>query len=76
MKLGRVEFAVSYVVDIDNLDMVEEAMSCVFEDVCNAVKYDEISSWITTAEPRPDDTESDIPEFLLAREDDEEITKC
>lgn len=63
-RLGRVYFRASYVVDLDNQDMVDEAKECVFEDVCNAVKFDEIGESIIVGEPDPKLTEADIPEFL------------
>lgn len=44
MRIGIVKFAVEYVVDLDNPDMVEEARACVYEDVANAVKYDEVGT--------------------------------
>lgn len=64
-KLGRVYFRASYVVDLDDQDMVDEAKECVFEDVCNAVKFDEIADSIVVGEPDPKLTEAEIPEFLL-----------
>ena len=55
---GKVKFCISYVVDLDNQDMVSEAMQCVFEDVMNAVKYDEVAANIKV-EPDPTATEHD-----------------
>lgn len=69
-RLGRVTYTVSYVVDLDNRDMVDEAKQCVFEDVMNAVKYDEVAHWIKV-EDAPDADPSDIPEFLLGQNDGE-----
>jgi hypothetical protein len=69
-RLGRVTYSVNYVVDLDNKDMVDEAKQCVFEDVMNAVKYDEVTNWINV-EDAPDADPSDIPEFLLKQNDDE-----
>lgn len=73
-RLGRVTFNVSYVVDLDNTDMVGEAKQCVFEDVMNAVKYDEVVNYIKT-EYDPTAKQEDISEFLLTieREDGEEM---
>ncbi len=63
-RLGRVSFKVNYVVDLDNQAMVDEAKQCVFEDVMNAVKYDEVPAHITV-EYDPAAKREDIPEFLL-----------
>ena len=63
MRLGKVCIKIEYVVDLDNEDMVEEAKACLFEDVMNAVKYDEIDSNINVVEDQSL-TENDIPDFL------------
>lgn len=71
-RLGRVYFNINYVVDLDNKDMVDEAKQCVFEDVMNAVKYDEVAAHIEVVSDATA-TEEDIPEFLLPpKENDEE----
>ena len=67
--LGRVTFNVSYVVDLDNKNMVDDAKQCVFEDVMNAVKHDEVAALITVATDSTA-TQEDIPEFLLDYEQD------
>ena len=36
MRLGRVEFNIGYVVDLDNEIMVSEAKGAILEDVINA----------------------------------------
>ncbi len=66
-RLGRVVMALSYVVDMDNPDMIQEAKDCLFEDICNAVKYNEIDNF----EIIPDKTlkTEDIPDFLLHKDD-------
>ena len=63
MRLGRVKIAHSYVVDLDNEEMCKEAATCLYEDLLNAVKFDELDLWIETVE---DSTavESDIASFL------------
>lgn len=68
MKLGVVKIGLAYTVDLDNPDMVEHAKECVYEDIMNAVKYNELGGWIKTAEA-PDAKESDIPDFLLEDDD-------
>ena len=70
-RLGRVSFTISYVVDLDNTDMVDEAKQCVFEDVMNAVKYDEVPDCIKI-EQDPTANQQDIPEFLLPTEDNDD----
>lgn len=69
MRLGRVEFKISYVVDLDDEEMVNHARQAVFEDINSAGMYDEISA-ITTIEPaEPQDTEAHIAEFLKDKGD-------
>jgi len=63
-RLGRVCVETGYVVDLDNPDMVQEAKDCLYEDIMNAVKYDEVSAWIHII-PDPNASAGDIPEFLL-----------
>jgi hypothetical protein len=69
MRLGKVRLVSEYVVNLDNEDMVEDAKICLYEDIMNAVKFDELPSYIDVVEA-PEACESDIPEFLK-REDDE-----
>jgi hypothetical protein len=73
---GKIEFKISYTVDLDNEAMVEEAMQCVFEDVMNAVKHDEVAEQIKIV-PDPAANPQDIPEFLLSisKENDEETSE-
>lgn len=70
-RYGRVFFEVSYVVDLDNRDMVDDAKQCVFEDVMSAVKNDEVTECIKI-KLDPTASESDIPEFLLGRQDEDD----
>jgi hypothetical protein len=65
MRLGRVEFRVSYVVDLDNPDMITHAQDAVFDDVYHTFKYGGVAEHIMTAEALPTDTADDIPPFLL-----------
>lgn len=64
-RLGRVEFCCSYVVDLDDEAMVAEAQIAVYEDVHNAVKFDEVEAWIEVEEDPTADA-ADIPEFLTS----------
>lgn len=71
-RLGRVYFNIDYVVDLDNKEMVAEAKQCVFEDVMNAVKNDELVANIkVTVDPTADT--NDIPEFLRDHDSDDEM---
>jgi len=69
MKLGRVGIKLSYVVDLENADMVSEAIECVYEDMMNAIKYDELGSRIGVIEENTPISEEDIPEFLKGEEE-------
>lgn len=68
--LGRVCISHSYVVDLDNPEMIQEAKDCLFEDLMNAYKYDEVHLYIDV---KADKTASvnDIPDFLLKEEEGE-----
>lgn len=64
-RLGRVVFDLGYVVDLDNEEMVEDAKTCILEDIDNATRFGELPQYIEI-QPAPDAKEADIPEFLLA----------
>jgi hypothetical protein len=66
-RLVRVVVDVGYVVYADDAGMVSEARDALYEDVMNAVKYNELSRWIKIV-PAPDAEESDIPDFLKEQE--------
>ena len=73
MRLGRVEINYGYVVDLDSEEMVEQAKLCLFEDIINFYKYDEIADHIgirpnQVTEYSTTFSEDDIPDFLM--EDD------
>ncbi|NBO98757.1 MAG: hypothetical protein EBU90_01335 [Proteobacteria bacterium] len=63
--LARIVIDLSYVVDINDPDMIEEATQCIYEDIMNAVKYNELENYIVMQDPDPNLTEDDIPEFLV-----------
>lgn len=69
-RLGIVKIDVGYVVDLDNEDMVDSAKDALCEDAINAVKYDEIYSWIEIYENDGTLKEKDIPAFLIGEEDE------
>ena len=73
MRLGIVIVEHGYVVDLDNEEMVEQAICCVYEDLLQAYKSNEIEHWIGKNEAvrfNPAFSEDDIPSFLT--EDDVE----
>jgi hypothetical protein len=63
MRLGKVYIPTHYVVDLDNESMANEAKECMYEDLMNAVKYNELANWIEITEDSSL-SEKDIPEFL------------
>jgi hypothetical protein len=70
MNLKRIVFDVGYIVDGDDQAMVDHALDCIYEDIMNAAKYNELGDWISII-TAPDATEEDIPEFLLHKEEEE-----
>jgi hypothetical protein len=44
-RFGRVIFAMTYVVDMDDAKMIANAKDYLFEDICNAVKYEEMDQF-------------------------------
>lgn len=63
-RLGRVYIDFGYIVDLDNKEMVDDARTCLIEDLMNAFKYNELEQYIDVEEA-PDASEDAIPEFLL-----------
>lgn len=63
VKLGRVYFNLSYVVDMNNQEMVEQAKETIYEDIMSALKYNEIDSYIDLKLDKKAKVK-DIPEFL------------
>ena len=71
MKLVKIVVSMGYIVDADNPVMIEDAKEALYEDLMNAVKYDELHNHIEVIDA-PDAKEEDIPEFLLENQEDEE----
>ena len=69
MKLGKVCLDLNYIVDMDNQEMVEHAIQCLYEDLMQGVKYDNLTNWIDVIEDK-NATEDMIPEFLLEKENE------
>jgi len=68
MRLGRIEFNMGYVVDLDNEDMVWHAKEAIADDVMSVVQGGRSIPLNTITEGKF--VESDIPDFLL--DDDED----
>jgi len=68
-RLGRVTYSASYVVDLNNKAMVDEAFDCVLEDITNAVKLNEVYDGIKISEADETLKPSDIPSFLKEKGD-------
>ena len=66
MRLGRVGIEHGYTVDFDDKEMVDQAKACLYEDIMNAYKTDEMYDWICVLRDKSLE-ESDVPDFL--RED-------
>ena len=70
MRLGRVQVTHSYVVDLDNETMIEEAKDALYEDLTNAAKEYDLYSMIHVYEDQQA-SKDEIPDFLRwKREDD------
>lgn len=69
MRLGKITFEISYVVDLDNQDMVEDAKQCVNENVHGSVKHNSVYPSIKILTEDNTLRENDIPRFLLPEEE-------
>ncbi|MEY4342832.1 MAG: hypothetical protein RL736_628 [Pseudomonadota bacterium] len=65
-KYQKVTLELNYVVRDDDQSMQEQAKQCLYEDIMNLVKYNELYDAITL-EDAPNAKEEDIPEFLLEK---------
>jgi hypothetical protein len=77
-RYGLVSFSISYVVDLDDAEMIDEAREMLAEDVQDVIRYRD--SW-AAIEVKPDETatEADIDDYLIERRDDrlrEEAESC
>jgi len=68
--LSRLVIDLSYVVDVNDPDMIEHARSAIYEDLINLYKNDELAEAITLQDVDPTLTYADIPEFLLEDQDE------
>lgn len=67
-RMGMVKIELEYAVDLDDKDMVKAGIEAIYEDVMNAVKYDELENYIIVESNSNLDPEL-IPEFLLKDEE-------
>lgn len=70
MRMGKLIIELSYVVDLDNEEMVEHAKQLLYDDVTSLANDVDIHSWVATIEDSSL-SERDIPSFLLDEEDEE-----
>ena len=63
--LARLVIDLSYVVDVNDPNMIEHARAAIYEDVFNLIKTDELAEAITLQDVDSNLTEADIPDFLL-----------
>ncbi len=59
-----------YDVPADRKDMIDMAVDALYDDVMNAVKFNEMDEWIEVVDS--DATEVDIPSFITEICNDEE----
>ncbi len=69
-KYQKVTLDLYYMVRDDDESMKEHAKQCLYEDIMNLVKYNELYEAITLVDA-PGAKEEDIPEFLLEGEDED-----
>lgn len=72
MRMGRLEFSIDYVVDLDNENMVRVAMQAMYDDLNDVVRGDEfLEEHFNVVE---DDTLSvdDIHDFLTELDEEED----
>ena len=63
MRLGRVQFNIGYVVNLDDGDMVQHAKDAIADDITNAAR-DGVFCDIIHKDSHDEMSEGDIPEFL------------
>ena len=68
-KLKKVTLDLYYMVYDDDESMHEHAKNCLYEDIMNLVKYNELYDWIRVVDAPPNAKECDIPEFLLEEQE-------
>lgn len=71
MRLGKVEFSLSYVVDLDDGEMVENASMMLMNDLNQLIKYEDYQDWKTCIDLVEDEEVSyeDIHPILKGEEE-------
>lgn len=69
--MGRVIIDLGYVVDLDNQEMVERAKRNFYDDMMTLEQNEELHAAIEVIED-PKAKRSEIPEFLLENEDEDD----
>ena len=67
-KYQKVTLDLYYMVRDDDESMIEHAKHCLYEDIMNLVKYNELYDMITLVDA-PNGKEEDIPEFLIEEQE-------
>jgi len=68
MKLGKVFFKIEYVIDLENSEMYEDAKEAIYEDIQEAIKNNELNSYIDFKEDS-NLNEKDIHSFLIENDE-------
>lgn len=63
MRLGKVKFELSLVVDLDNQEMVDYAKDCIYADLLDIFQYNTADKNMSLQEDSSL-KESDIPDFV------------
>lgn len=63
-RYGRVTFSISYVVDLDDPEMIADAKDAIAEDAESAVRHGEVFDSCKVS-PDDDATEQEIHDFLI-----------
>ncbi len=72
MRLGRVEYSLGYIVDLDNEEMVQHAKDAIFEDIQAAIKQGQFDWYFEIIKDEGFLTEADIPDFLKEEANEKE----
>lgn len=64
-RLGRVQLNLSYIVDLNDQEMLRTAKECLCQDITSMLKYNELWESIVVKED-PLAKESDISSFLIS----------
>jgi hypothetical protein len=79
MRMGKVSFAISEIVDLDNPEMVEMAKDFILDDIMNVYKYEEDYNDYIVCEEDNTLTETDIPDWyedIFSKREEKEDTNA